>query len=56
MSRKYLLVPGVRSNNIHIVDTATDPYAPRIHKIIEGSEIKAKTNPVSYTHLRAHET
>ena len=39
MSRKYLLVPGVRSNNIHVIDTATDPFAPRIHKIIEGSEI-----------------
>ena len=44
MSRKYLLVPGVRSNNIHVIDTATDPFAPRIHKIIEGSEIKSKTN------------
>ena len=43
MSRKYLLVPGVRSNNIHIIDTATDPFAPRIHKIIKGSEIKSKT-------------
>ena len=27
MSRSYLLVPGVRSSNIHIVDTATDPGA-----------------------------
>ena len=44
MSRKYLLVPGVRSNNIHVIDTATDPFAPKIHKIIEGSEIKSKTN------------
>ena len=44
MSRKYLLVPGVRSNNIHIVDTATDPRAPRLHKIIDGAEIKAKAN------------
>jgi selenium-binding protein 1 len=44
MSRKYLLVPGVRSNNIHIIDTASDPFAPKIHKIIKGSEIKSKTN------------
>ena len=44
MSRKYLLVPGVRSNNIHVVDTATDPRAPRLHKVIDGAEIKAKTN------------
>jgi selenium-binding protein 1 len=27
MSRKYLILPGVRSNNLHIVDTATDPRA-----------------------------
>ena len=44
MSRKYLLVPGVRSNNIHVIDTATDPFAPTIHKVIKGSEIKSKTN------------
>ena len=44
MSRKYLLVPGVRSNNIHVVDTATDPRAPRLHKTIDGAEIKAKAD------------
>ena len=42
--RKYLLVPGVRSNNIHVIDTATDPFAPRLHKVIDGAEIKSKTN------------
>ena len=35
---------GVRSSNIHIVDTATDPRAPRLHKVIEGAEIKSKTD------------
>ena len=44
MSRKYLLLPGVRSNNIHVVDTASDPRAPRLHKVIDGAEIKSKTN------------
>jgi selenium-binding protein 1 len=44
MSRNYLLVPGVRSNNIHIIDTASDPKAPRLHKVIEGDEIKKKAN------------
>ncbi|MEL6288062.1 MAG: selenium-binding family protein [Pseudomonadota bacterium] len=42
--RKYLIVPGVRSSRIHILDTATDPKKPRIHKVIEGSEIAEKTN------------
>ena len=44
MSRKYLLLPGVRSNNIHIVDTATDPRAPILHKVIDGNDIKVMMN------------
>ena len=44
MSRKYLLVPGVRSNNIHVIDTETDPFKPCLHKVIDGAEIKSKTN------------
>ena len=44
MSRKFLILPGVRSNKLHIVDTATDPRAPRLHKIIDGADIKAKAN------------
>ena len=44
MSRGYMLVPGVRSNNIHIVDTETDPFAPSLFKTIDGAEIKAKAN------------
>jgi len=43
-SRRYLLLPGVRTSNIHIVDTATDPRAPKLHKVISGDEIKEKTN------------
>ena len=42
--RRYLIVPGVRSSNLHIVDCLTDPRAPRLHKVIEGAEIKEKTN------------
>jgi len=42
--RKFLIVPGVRSSRLHIVDTATDPRQPRLHKVIEGDEIKEKTN------------
>ena len=34
----HLLVPGVRSSNIHIVDTATDPRSPRLHKVILVNE------------------
>ena len=44
MERKYLIVPGVRSSNIHIIDCATNPREPRIFKVISGEEIKRKTN------------
>ena len=50
MSRKYLILPGVRSNNLHIVDTATDPRAPRLHKVIEGNTIKSKVD-LSLIHI-----
>ena len=36
-------MPGVRSSRVHVVDVATDPRAPRIHKVIEPEELKAKT-------------
>ncbi len=42
--RKYLIVPGVRTTRIHIIDTGTDPRNPTLFKVIEGDEIKAKTN------------
>lgn len=42
MSRSYLLVLGVWSSNIHVIDTTTSPRASRLHKVIEGSAIKAR--------------
>ena len=45
MARKYLLVPGVRSTSTsHIIDCATDPRNPTLFKVIDGAEIKVKTN------------
>jgi len=44
MERKYLIVPGVRSSNLHIVDCGTDPRNPSVHKVISGDEIKEKTD------------
>jgi len=44
MARKYLIIPGVRSTNFYIVDTATDPRNPSLFKVINGDEIKQKTN------------
>lgn len=42
-SRRFLVVPGLRSSRVHIIDTA-DTRAPKLHKIIEPEEIKAKAN------------
>ncbi len=43
MARQYLLMPGVRSSNINVIDT-TDAKAPKLHTVIKGDDIKAKTN------------
>ena len=44
MSRRYLIIPGVRTTNFYIVDTAADPRNPTMHKVLDGDEIKQKTN------------
>ena len=43
MQRQYLLMPGVRTSNVNVIDTS-DPRAPRLHKVVSGDEIKRKTN------------
>jgi selenium-binding protein 1 len=35
LERRYLVVPGIRSSRIHIIDTKPDPRRPEIVKIIE---------------------
>jgi selenium-binding protein 1 len=39
--RRYLVLPGLRSSRIHIVDVA-DPRAPKLHKVIEPAAIKGQ--------------
>ena len=41
--RRYLVVPGLTSGNIHIID-AHNPAKPKHHKLISGREIKKQTN------------
>jgi selenium-binding protein 1 len=41
--RRYLVLPGLRSSRVHIVD-ASDPKAPRMHKTIDADAIRAKAN------------
>ena len=39
VERRYLLVPGLRSSRLHIIDTKTDPRQPRIVKVIEPGTV-----------------
>ena len=39
MERRYLIVPGLRSSRIHVLDTKPDPAKPTIAKVIEPAEV-----------------
>ena len=43
VERRYLVVPGLRSSRIHILDTQPDPRSPQIVRVIEPEEIYEKT-------------
>ncbi|TCM84560.1 selenium-binding protein SBP56-related protein [Rhodovulum steppense] len=42
LERRYLIIPGIRSSRIYVVDVK-EPRAPKIHKIIEPEEVFART-------------
>ena len=42
VERRYLLVPGLRSSRIHVLDVKDDPRAPKLVKVIEAEEIARK--------------
>jgi len=43
MERRYLVVPGINSSRIHILDTKPDPRTPRIVKVIGPETLAART-------------
>ena len=43
MERRYLVVPGMRSSRIHIVDTKPDPRNPKIVKVLEPEHVMNKS-------------
>jgi len=43
LERRYLIIPGLRSSRIYVVDTKPDPTKATIHKIIEPEEVFKKT-------------
>ena len=43
MERRYLIVPGMRSSRIHVVDTKPDPRQPKIVKVIDPETVARRT-------------
>lgn len=43
VERRYLVVPGLRSSRIHIIDTKPDPRNPKIIKVIEPQDLAERT-------------
>jgi methanethiol oxidase len=47
VERRYLVVPGINSSRIHILDTRPDPHNPKIVKVIEPETLAARTGYAS---------
>jgi methanethiol oxidase len=47
IERRYMIVPGINSSRIHIVDTKPDPKKPQIVKVIEPETLAARTGYAS---------
>jgi selenium-binding protein 1 len=43
VERRYLIIPGLRSSRIYVIDTKPSPLEAKIHKIIEPEEVFRKT-------------
>jgi methanethiol oxidase len=40
VERRYLIVPGLRSSRIHVIDTKDNPKQPKIVKVIEPKDVE----------------
>jgi selenium-binding protein 1 len=47
MERRYLIVPGINSSRIHVLDTKPNPRDPKIVKVIEPQELANRTGYAS---------
>ncbi len=57
MERRYLIVPGIGSSRIYILDTKPNPKQPRIVKVIEPEEFIEKTGySAPHTHFIVDQT
>ncbi|MDG0025089.1 selenium-binding family protein [Trinickia sp. Y13] len=41
--RRYLIVPGLRSSRLHVLDTKPDPRRPRLVRVLEPDEVLRKS-------------
>ena len=47
VERRYLVVPGLKSSRIHVIDTKEDPRNPKLIKVIEADEVAKRTGYTS---------
>ncbi|KAI0530725.1 hypothetical protein KFK09_000273 [Dendrobium nobile] len=47
--RRYLILPSLLSGRIYVIDTATDPKAPALHRVVEPEDIVRETG-LAYPH------
>src|SRR5215467_7617538 len=43
MERRYLVVPGINSSRIHILDVKSDPRQPKLVKVIDPKSVASRT-------------
>src|SRR5271155_1586345 len=43
VERRYLIVPGLRSSRLHVLDTKPDPKKPKIVEVIEPQTLADRT-------------
>jgi selenium-binding protein 1 len=43
VERRYLLVPGMHTGDLHVIDTKPDPRRPELVKVIDGAAVTART-------------
>ncbi|PYR87022.1 MAG: selenium-binding protein, partial [Acidobacteria bacterium] len=43
MERRYLIVPGINTSRIHVLDTKPDPKNPKVVKVIEPEVLAERT-------------
>jgi selenium-binding protein 1 len=43
LERRFLIIPGIRSSRIYVIDTHPHPRHARIHRVIEPAELATRT-------------